>query len=151
MSENPDPGPGRARAAESSLILRTAALYLLPLLLLFSVFLLVRGHDEPGGGFAGGLAASAAFVLFAIAHGTSSARWGLPGTPLRLTALGLSLAGGSGVAGMFFGRSFFASLWGDLPLPVLGEVGTPLLFDAGVYLTVIGAVLVMIFSLMEDE
>lgn len=156
MNEPPDPGhePSASpdvKSSDSSLILRSATLYLLPLLLLFSVFLLLRGHNEPGGGFAGGLAASAAFVLFALAHGTRSARWALPGNPHLLTALGLFLAGGSGVVGLFTGRGFFVSLWGSLPWPVLGKVGTPLLFDAGVYLTVVGAALVMVFSLMEDE
>lgn len=156
MSELPDPRrePSESpdvQPTESSLILRSATLYLLPLLLLFSVFLLVRGHNQPGGGFAGGLVAAAAFVLFAIAHGTSSARWALPGNPLLLTALGLLVAGGSSVVGLVTGEGFFVSLWARLPWAVLGSVGTPLLFDAGVYLTVVGAVLVMIFSLMEDE
>lgn len=156
MKQTPDPGrgsstPPEGRSPDSSLILRSATLYLLPLLLLLSVFLLLRGHDEPGGGFTGGLVASAAFVLYAVAHGTSSARRSLPWDPVLLTALGLLLAGGSGVVASLTGRALFTSLWSGLTLPVLGEIGTPLLFDAGVYLTVIGAVLLIFFSLMEDE
>lgn len=133
-----------------SLILRTATRYLLPLLLLFSVFLLIRGHNEPGGGFVGGLVAAAAFALYAIAYGVATARQALPLAPGRLIGLGLLLAVSSGMFALAAGQPFLTGLWHPQPVPVLGKVGTPLLFDLGVYLAVVGVVLLIIFSLMED-
>jgi multicomponent Na+:H+ antiporter subunit B len=146
----PEGGP-EPRGGTSSLILRTATRYLLPLLLLFSVFLLLRGHHEPGGGFAGGLVASAAFVLYSIAHGLDTARRSLPVAPGLLIGLGLLVAGGSGAVALGMEQPLFTAQWSARPVPILGEIGTPLLFDAGVYLTVAGVVLLMVFSLMEAE
>jgi multicomponent Na+:H+ antiporter subunit B len=135
-----------------SLVLRTAAKYLLPLLLLFSIFLLMRGHNEPGGGFVGGLVAGAAFALYALAAGVPAARRALQASPHSLMGSGLLIALGSGILPLFFGREFLTMYWADLHLPFLGdlEVGTPLFFDIGVYLVVVGAVLLIIFSLAEE-
>src|SRR6056297_1982940 len=128
-----------------SLILRTAANYLLPLLLLFSVFILLRGHYLPGGGFVGGLVAAIAFVLHAFANGTQSAQKFLSYNPGYLIPLGLSVALFSGLLPMFLGRAFLTGIWMDDPVPVIGMLGTPLLFDIGVYLVVIGVTLTIIF------
>jgi multicomponent Na+:H+ antiporter subunit B len=135
-----------------SLILRTASKYLLPLLLLFSIFLLLRGHNEPGGGFVGGLVAAAAFALYALASGVPSARQALQIAPHTLLASGLLVALTSGVIPLFFGREFLTMYWADLHLPLLGdlEVGTTLFFDVGVFLVVLGGVLLIIFSLAEE-
>lgn len=133
-----------------SLILSMATRYLLPLLLLFSVFLLIRGHNEPGGGFVGGLVSAAAFALYAIAYGVATARQTLGLDPRRLIGLGLLLAVSSGIIALVVGQPFLTGLWVPQPVPVLGKIGTPLLFDVGVYLAVIGVVLLIIFSLMED-
>lgn len=152
MKDGREPGGGPAvRRRGSSLILRSATRYLLPLLLLFSVFLFLRGHVEPGGGFAGGLVASAAFVLYAIAHGPEAARRSLPLSPALLISLGLLVSGGSGALALFRGQPLLTSQWLARPAPLVGELGTPLLFDAGVYLTVAGVVLLMVFSLMEED
>ena len=133
-----------------SLILATAARGLLPLLLLFSLFLLLRGHNEPGGGFVAGLTAAAAFALYALAHDVPSARRVLRVDPKRLMGLGLLLSLGSGLLGLFAGRPFLAGLWDDTSLPVLGKLGTPIGFDVGVYLVVVGVVLTILFPLLED-
>lgn len=132
-----------------SLILSTANRFLLPLLLLFSIFLFLRGHNEPGGGFVGGLVAAAAYSLYAIAFGTKEA-FRLLGTHSRnLISIGLLIAFGSVVAPLFTGQPLMKALWfGELP--VLGKLGTPLLFDFGVYLVVLGVSLTIIFSLAED-
>lgn len=135
----------------TSLILSTATRYLLPLLLLFSIFLLLRGHNEPGGGFAGGLVAAAAFALYAIAHGVAGARRVLYVTPRTLIAGGLLVAVGSGQLSLLAGQSFMTGLWDKRPIPVIGKLGTPLLFDLGVYFVVIGITLLIIFSLAEEE
>lgn len=133
-----------------SLILATAIVYLLPLLLILSVFLLLHGHNLPGGGFVGGLVASAAIALYAIAFGVGEARRILRTDPKRLIALGLLLAACSGLAALLRGAPFMTSQWTSISIPVEGDLGTPLLFDTGVYLLVVGAALTIIFSLAED-
>ena len=134
----------------TSLILYTATTYLLPLLLLLSVYLLMHGHNLPGGGFVGGLVAAAAFGLYTIAHGVEEARRVLYVDPIVLIASGLFIALVSGLVSIFFHLPFLTGLWSELKIPVLGKVGTPLLFDAGVYMVVIGVTLMIIFSLAED-
>jgi multicomponent Na+:H+ antiporter subunit B len=135
------------------LILPTATTYLLPVLLLFSLFLLVRGHDEPGGGFAGGLVASAAFALLATASGVPNARRVLHVDTRTLIGIGLTVALASGIAGLVAGEGFLAAMWLDLRLPdgTPFYVGTTLLFDIGVYLVVVGMVLTIVFALEEEE
>jgi len=137
----------------TSLILKTTARYLMPLLLLFSIFLFLRGHNEPGGGFAGGLVAAAAFALYSIAFGAAEARRVLRVEPRWLIGLGLLIALASGVIGLVSGQRFLTGLWGYLHLPGLDKVeaGTPVLFDMGVYLTVMGVTLTIIFVLEEAE
>ncbi|SEQ45456.1 multicomponent Na+:H+ antiporter subunit B [Ectothiorhodospira magna] len=136
-----------------SLILRTTAHFLLPLLLVFSVFLLLRGHDEPGGGFIAGLVAASAVALYMFALDIHSAKRVLRFEPRDLLGWGLLFGVISGVPAVFMGQPFFTSQWLELTLPVLGElkVGTPLLFDIGVYLVVIGGVLLILLSLAEAE
>ncbi len=136
----------------NSLILSTATRFLLPLLLLFSIFVLLRGHNEPGGGFIGGLIAAAAFALHAIATDVRRARRTLQGDPRTLIAAGLLAALGSGIIGLIAGRPFMTGFWVTLHIPLLEElhIGTPLLFDGGVYLVVLGVTLTIIFSLAEE-
>ena len=133
-----------------SLILSTATRYLMPLLLLFSVFLLLRGHNEPGGGFVGGLVAAAAFALFAIAEGVAPARRMLFVHPRTLLGTGLLIAAGAGLLSVGLGLPYMTGLWSSFELPVVGKLGTPLLFDVGVYLVVIGMVLMIVFELAEE-
>ncbi len=133
-----------------SLILSTAARLMLPLLLLFSIFLLLRGHYEPGGGFVGGLVAAAAFALYETAFGVARTREVLRLDPRILIGVGVL---GSAVSGMFAwlsGDPYLTDVWLDRPWPILGTVGTPLLFDLGVYFVVLGVVLKIIFVLAED-
>lgn len=136
-----------------SLILTTTARFLLPLLLLFSLSLLLRGHDEPGGGFSAGLVAATAFALYAFApgegRGAGAERRLLQVEPRTLTGAGLLVAALSGVAPLLGGRAFLTGLWMRVDAPLLGsiELGTPLLFDVGVYLVVAGVTLTGIFEL----
>lgn len=132
-------------------ILHTAIRYLLPLLLLFSIFLLLRGHSEPGGGFVGGLVAASAFTLYAISISVEEARRRLRANPIQLISIGLALALGSGIYGLLIGKSFLYGAWGKQYFPVFGAVGTPLFFDIGVYFTVIGVTLLIVFSLKEEN
>ncbi len=130
-----------------SLILSTATRILLPILLLFSVFILLRGHYEPGGGFVGGLIASMAFALYTIANGIAHARKIFPMKPNVFIIGGLSLALLSGIMSLFQGNPAFTSIWGSYDVPVLGPLSTPLLFDIGVYLVVLGVSTSIIFTL----
>jgi multicomponent Na+:H+ antiporter subunit B len=135
----------------NSIILRTASNYLLPLLLLFSVFVLLRGHYLPGGGFIGGLVASIAFVLHAFANGLKNTRNILRIHPGFLIPFGLAIAFISGLAPMIWSDlPFMTGLWMEDPLPVIGLIGSALFFDTGVYLVVIGVSLTIIFTISES-
>ncbi|MDX1654206.1 MAG: Na+/H+ antiporter subunit B [Candidatus Competibacteraceae bacterium] len=138
----------------TSVILGIAARYLLPLQLLFSVFLLLRGHHLPGGGFSGGIVAAAAFALYAIAFGPKACRQRLPLGPRPLMAMGLACALVGGGVALIQGEPFLSHQQAaKLPFPVVGEIalGTALLFDGGVYLLVIGAVLGFLLNLQETD
>lgn len=134
----------------SSIILKTGARYLLPILLLYSVFLLLRGHNLPGGGFVGGLVASIAFILHSFANGTENTLKLSKHKPIQLIPIGLLLAALSMVLPMFFGLPPMTGVWFDYPLPVMGLIGTSLFFDIGVYLVVIGSVLTILFTISQS-
>ncbi|MDT8897782.1 Na+/H+ antiporter subunit B [Thermanaerothrix sp. 4228-RoL] len=131
-------------------ILSVATRYLMPLLIVFSVFLLLRGHNEIGGGFVGGLVAAVAIVLYMIAEGVAAARELLRVEPRVLIAAGLLVALSSAMVAWLVGQPFMTGLWWKQALPVVGKVGTPLIFDIGVYLTVMGTTLLILFTLAED-
>jgi multicomponent Na+:H+ antiporter subunit B len=134
----------------TSSILQTAARLLMPLLLLFAVFLLLRGHDQPGGGFVGGLVVASSFVLYSIAFGVDAARRALLIKPSTLLGSGLLVALASGIPGVFDGRPFMSALWTTFGTGSAAvAVGTPLIFDIGVFLAVIGVVLTIVFTLAE--
>ena len=136
----------------NSLILRTSTRLLLTLLLLFAGFLLLRGHNVPGGGFVGGLVAAAAFALYLIAEGPAAARRALHLDPRTLIAGGLLIAAGSGAVSLLVGQPFLTGQWGELPLPGLPPLalGTPLLFDTGVFLVVLGVTQTIVLTLAEE-
>jgi multicomponent Na+:H+ antiporter subunit B len=136
----------------NSLILRTATKLLFGLLLIFSVFLFFRGHNEPGGGFIGGLVGATAFTLFAIAYGAEKSRQILKIEPRVMIGYGLLFAVASGVISIVADTPFLTGAW---VFPVIGEtklhLGTPLIFDIGVYMVVVGFTLAVIFSLEEEN
>ncbi|MFO8146194.1 MAG: Na+/H+ antiporter subunit B [Bacteroidota bacterium] len=132
-----------------TIILKTASAYLLPVLLLFSVFILLRGHYLPGGGFVGGLMASIAFVLHAFANGLSNTKTLIKFHPGFLMPVGLALAFLSGMAPLIFDLPFMTGLWYPDVIPVIGSLGSALFFDIGVYLVVIGVTLTIIFTIAD--
>lgn len=133
-----------------SSILQTATRFLMPLLLLFALFLLLRGHNEPGGGFVGGLVVAASFVLYAMAYGVDAGRRALLVDPSTLLGSGLLIALVSGVPAVLLGRPFMTALWTKVGVgSAVYDVGTPLVFDVGVFLAVIGVVLTIIFTLAD--
>jgi multicomponent Na+:H+ antiporter subunit B len=137
----------------NTMILHTAALLIMPLQLMFSIFLLFRGHDEPGGGFIGGLVASGAFVLYAFAFGAEAARRILRVGPRDLLAAGLLMGLVSTLPAFFSGQPMLTAHWWDVPLPgdAYLKLSTPLIFDIGVYLAVLGTIMTFVVGLMESE
>ena len=134
-----------------SYILTISARLIVPVMLLFSVFILFRGHNQPGGGFAGGLIAGAAFVLLAFANGVDFALRKIPVQPTQIIASGLLISLLSGIPGLLMGDSFFKGYWLDWDLPILPKLGTPFMFDVGVYLLVMGIVLVIVFPNIKED
>lgn len=136
----------------SSVILQTATRGLVPALLVFSLVLLIGGHNGPGGGFVGGLIAGSAFVLYALAFGVDAARKALRVEPRTVVASGLAVSLASGLLPLFSGRAFMTGLWIEVHLLDFGQLalGTPGLFDFGVYLLVVGITLMILFPLAEE-
>ncbi len=137
----------------SDLILSTATRFLMPLFLTFAVFLLLRGHNEPGGGFIAGLVAAAGFALYSLAYSPGRMLQLLRVGPRTLIGWGLLLAAVSGLPALAAGTPFLTALWAKLHIPGLVnlKVGTPLIFDVGVFLTVVGVVLTVVVALQEEE
>jgi len=122
----------------------------MPLLLLFAVFLLLRGHNQPGGGFVGGLVVASSFVLYSIAFGVDAARRAVLVRPGTLLGVGLLVALTSGLPAVIAGQPFMTAQWTEVSVgPTAVALGTPLVFDVGVFLAVIGVVLGIVFTLAE--
>ena len=134
-----------------SLILQTATRALLPLLLLFSLFILLRGHNEPGGGFIGGLLAAGGLSLYTLAYDAGAATRLLRIDPRVLIGGGLLVSALSGCVALFSGLPFLTGAWVKEPVPGIGKVSTVLLFDVGVYLVVLGTTMLIILTLADPE
>lgn len=136
----------------TSLILRTATTLLVSLMFIFSLFLLIRGHNEPGGGFVGGLMAVGAFALYAVSYGVGAVRRALRFDPRTLMGAGLTLAALSGLIALVADAPFLTGVWYDLYLTpdFYFHLGSPILFDIGVYLVVVGATIGIILALEEE-
>ncbi|TFV80825.1 Na+/H+ antiporter subunit A [Blastococcus sp. CT_GayMR20] len=142
-----------------SVVLEVITRVLFHTILVFSLYLLFSGHNEPGGGFAGGLVAGLALVLRYLAGGRYELGEAAPVDPGLLLGAGLLFAGGTGVAGLLLGAEVLQTAILETTLPVLGDVKlvTSLFFDMGVYLIVVGLVLDVLRSLgaeldrQEDE
>ncbi len=136
-----------------TLIFRTVAAPLAALMVIFSIFVLLRGHNEPGGGFIGGLIAASGFAIYGIANGIQQVRRSLYFRPLTISAAGVLLAGLSGLPAILQGKPFLTGLWWfpDVNADVKLALSTPLLFDIGVWLGVVGAVVAIALALEEEE
>ena len=136
----------------NTLILRTVAPFLTALMLMFSIFVLLRGHNEPGGGFTGGLIAASALAIHGIAGGVAAVRRAIVFHPLAIAGCGLLLATLAGLLSFPVGVPFMTGLW---VYPTLFGVPIPLssvlAFDTGVYLVVVGAITAIALALEEGE
>ena len=136
----------------NSIILQTATRILIALLLLLSIWLMIRGHNLPGGGFIGGLVGACACALYTIAYGVKKARDAVRLEPRIMIGLGLTLAFLSGFISLFLGDPFLTGQWIKIYIfGTLVKIGSPMFFDIGVYFVVIGVTLAMIFALEELE
>jgi multicomponent Na+:H+ antiporter subunit B len=135
----------------NSLIFRTIAPLLVAVMLVFSVFVLLRGHNEPGGGFIGGLIAASALAIYGMAVGPSEARTALKAHPLAYAGFGVALAALAGVLSILFDVPFLTGLWTSFDFDeVEVAVSTPMVFDIGVYFVVFGTISAVALAL-EDE
>ena len=127
-------------------ILVTVSKLLLPIALLVSAFLFLRGHNEPGGGFIAGLVAGVALILQYIAEGSRSTRKRLPSEHLGIIGAGILIAVATGLGSWLFGYPFLTSTFTYVTLPIVGkfELASAMLFDLGVYLAVVGTVLLIL-------
>lgn len=140
------------RAADAHpALLRLQARVLLPLALAFSAYVMLRGHQLPGGGFVAGLITGGALVLQYMANGAEWSQRRLGGAHHRLVAAGVALATLTGVASWGFGHPFLTSTHGHWVVPVLGhvELASAMAFDLGVYTTVVGVTLQILTTLGE--
>ena len=135
-----------------SVILQIAARHMRPLLIILSLVVLYRGHNEPGGGFIGGLMLGAAFILYAMGFGVKKTQESIFFSPVTMTAVGLLVALASGIPALFAGHIFMTGEWVTLFQGSAMELklGTPLLFDLGVYFAVAGMLTLVMFSIMEE-
>ena len=137
----------------NTIIFRTVAPGIAALMLVFSIFVLLRGHNEPGGGFIGGLVAGCAFMLLYLAGGDRSLCRREPLAAEAFLGVGISLAALAGAVGWANGGEYLESGALAGTLPGLGEVklSSGLVFDTGVYLVVVGLVLALLRSLGREE
>ena len=130
----------------NSIILKAATRLLSGIVLVFAVYLLWRGHHAPGGGFIAALVAATGFALVALAEGPNTVRRGLYVAPQHLIGVGIGLAMCSGLLAVLQDKPFLSGIWWP---PHNALIGTPLVFDLGVFLVVLGAILTILLAL-ED-
>jgi multicomponent Na+:H+ antiporter subunit B len=135
----------------NTVIFRTMAPLLTSLMVLFSVFVLLRGHNEPGGGFIGGLIAASAFAIYGIACGSSEVRRAFYFHPMAISGFGLLLSALSGALSVIYAVPFLTGLWTSVSFfKITIDVSTVMVFDIGVYLVVVGSITSIALAL-EDR
>lgn len=133
----------------SSEVLKLSSGFLRLVFGLLSVIILLRGHNLPGGGFIGGIILAAGFVLHGLAYGYEKFINSLAFRPHIMLMAGLIVAFAAAIIGLMTGKTFFEGLWINLKV-INFKIGTPLLFDIGVYLTVFGVILTIFSYVMEE-
>lgn len=125
----------------NTLIFRTLAPLVVGTMLVFSIYVCLRGHNEPGGGFIGGLIAASAIAILGMAIGARPAKAALRVDPMSIAGFGVFIAGLSGLLSLFTGSPFMTSIWLYLDLgQSTVPLSTPMIFDIGVFLVVFGTI-----------
>lgn len=137
----------------NTLFFRTIAPFLTALMLIFSIFVLLRGHNEPGGGFIGGLIAASALAIYGIANGVQTVRRAIYFPPLSIAAFGLFMSAVSGVWAMFLAYPMLTGIWLEVDIAgvISMDLSTVLFFDIGVYLVVMGSMTGIALTLEGKE
>jgi len=137
----------------NSTILKLASGYIRGIMLIFAIILLIRGHNYPGGGFIGGLLAGLSIVYKVYAFDFYTAKKDLLLQPLQYLALGLTTILVSTLPSLIKGLDFMTGIWWEFGFPDFFElkIGTPFIFDIGVFFSVVGVVLLFIFSLNTED
>ncbi|WP_106640641.1 monovalent cation/H+ antiporter subunit A [Allosphingosinicella vermicomposti] len=135
------------------LIPRVIMEWLFPVIMVFAIYLWIRGHDMPGGGFAAGITLSIALIVLYMASGTRRVEARLRVQPARWIGFGLLLALLTGMGAWLFGHPFLTSYFGYLDLPIVGKVpaASALLFDLGVFLIVVGATALILIAIAHQS
>jgi multicomponent K+:H+ antiporter subunit A len=138
---------------EYLLIPRVIMQWLFPVIAVFAIFLFIRGHDLPGGGFAAGVALSIAFILQYMAAGTRWTEARLRVQPINWIGVGLLIASAAGAGAWLFGYPFLTSYFQYIELPWIGELpaATAMIFDLGVFTLVVGATVLMLIALAHQS
>lgn len=123
----------------------------MPVFILISVYVFFRGHNQPGGGFIAALIASIGFILHMLAFGIDKTERKYRINAFALIGSGLLAAVCAALLPLLLGKHFLEGMWLGFEIPLIGKVGTPTLFDLGVYLLVIGITLKITFNLFEDK
>lgn len=134
----------------NSLIYKVGANLLFGILLVFSIFMLLRGHNEPGGGFIGGLIGAVAFIVYKMSENIAATKKVLRVNPEHLAVFGLAIALAAGLMGPALGEGVFAGQWlfvGATDDTKGWPISSVLLFDIGVYLTVLGAIVALVLEM----
>lgn len=138
----------------NTVLLKLTASYLKYILYVLAAWFFLKGHNNPGGGFIAGLLVSSAFMLNMLTYGGKEVRRSMKVSPINLAVSGVIVSTLVSLSPILFDLPFMTGMWlPDFNLPLLGAVhlGTPLLFDAGVLMTVIGFVVSVIFDLEKAE
>lgn len=138
---------------EYLLVPRVIMQWLFPVIAVFAVFLFMRGHDLPGGGFAAGVAMSIAFILQYMASGTRWTESHLRVLPIKWIGAGLFIAFAAGAGAWLFGYPFLTSHFQYVDVPVLGRIpaASAMIFDLGVFILVVGATVLMLIALAHQS
>ena len=147
----PGAGPGGLPWSSQShpLLLAILARLMLPLTSLIAVFVFLRGHDLPGGGFIAALICSVALLLQYLASGVLWTESRIRINYRALTGLGILVAAATGLGSFVFGKPFLTSAFGHFHIPLVGEIelSTAMLFDLGVFGAVVGTTLTIVSHL----
>ncbi|MDQ0430368.1 multicomponent Na+:H+ antiporter subunit B [Planomicrobium stackebrandtii] len=137
----------------NDVMLQTATKVVTFIILMFAVHIFFAGHYTPGGGFVGGLLTTSAIVLLMLSFDLETVKKILPFNYVTMTAVGLLLALATAAASIIFDVPFFTHAYDYFDLPLFGETSlhSAMLFDAGVYLVVVGVTMTIIQTIGEDE
>jgi len=137
----------------NNIIFQSTAALITFILLGFAVYLLLAGHNSPGGGFVGGLTTSAAILIMYMAYGESAVKKIIPINFIVLIPIGLLVALLTGLGALLFQVPFLTHSFGVFHVPFIGpvELATAMFFDLGVYFTVFGTTMTIILTIATDS